>query len=81
VVNPVQFLTHTFSGVEGTRTAGAVTDSPGRLNDLLSMYNEQAEIQDRKMEERLKGEAYGVLYAVRRLSLLSRISADMAVIE
>jgi hypothetical protein len=59
-------LTHfTFSGIEGTPATGAVTDFTGRLNALFSMYNEQAEIQDRKMVERLKGEADGMLHAVR----------------
>jgi hypothetical protein len=33
------------------------------------MYNEQAESEDRKMVERLKGEADGVLHAVRQLFL------------
>ena len=66
MLNPVRFLTYTFSGVEGTRTTGAVTDFTGRLNNLFSMYNEQAESQDQKMVERLKDGADGVLHAVRR---------------
>jgi hypothetical protein len=64
-LNNVLFITHTFSGIEGTRTTGAVTDFTGRLNALFSMYNEQAESQDRNMVERLKGEADGMLHAVR----------------
>jgi hypothetical protein len=69
--NHVKSLTHAFSGVEGTRTIGAVTDFTGRLNALVSMYNDQGETQDRRMEERLKGEADGILrlHAVRRLFL------------
>jgi hypothetical protein len=81
VLNPLQFLTHTFSGVEGTRMTGAVTDFTSRLNNLFSMYNEQAENQDQKMVERLKDGADGVLHAVRDTFTFSRMSADIVIVE
>ncbi|KAH9974438.1 hypothetical protein BGW80DRAFT_181493 [Lactifluus volemus] len=64
--------------IEGTPTTGAVTDFTGRLNALFSMYNEQAEIQDRKMVERLKGEADGMLHASSLFSIIVSILLGMS---